>query len=91
MPRPLGRALIALDGLSVGDAFGEQFFGLPGDVQPKISNRQLPPPPWKWTDDTAMARVIVACLRDEGELNHHTLSRRFAREYRVEQFSKVLS
>ena len=74
MPRPFGRSLISLDGLSVGDAFGQRFFGNPGVMWARISQREVPHKPWIWTDDTAMARVIVACLRDEGELEPDTLS-----------------
>lgn len=84
MPRPFGRSLISLDGLSVGDAFGERFFGDPGVVWNRICKREVPQSPWTWTDDTAMARVIVASLRDEGELDANTLSRRFAREYQAD-------
>ena len=83
MPRPFGRSLISLDGLSVGDAFGQRFFGNPGVMWARISQREVPHKPWIWTDDTAMARVIVACLRDEGELEPDTLSRRFANEYHL--------
>jgi hypothetical protein len=33
------RAQLALDGLSVGDAFGEQFFGAPATVEARIAAR----------------------------------------------------
>jgi ADP-ribosylglycohydrolase len=78
----LERARLALDGLSVGDAFGERFFGPPEKVTPRIEQRLLPADPWFWTDDTAMALSVV----DELEANHaidaDSLARRFARRYR---------
>jgi hypothetical protein len=49
------RAWLSLQGLSVGDAFGERFFGPPKQAFRRIAERQLPPPPWPYTDDTEMA------------------------------------
>ena len=46
---------LALDGLSVGDALGEQFFHFPEFIGP----RTVPPPRWRYTDDTAMALSIA--------------------------------
>src|SRR5262252_1269738 len=43
-------ARMALDGLSVGDAFGERFFGSGAAL---IGSRAIPKAPWRWTDDTA--------------------------------------
>jgi hypothetical protein len=59
----LGRARLSLDGLSVGDAFGERFFGPPGEVLKRISRRELPDAPWTYTDDTEMALSIVCGFR----------------------------
>lgn len=84
MARPFGRALISLDGLSVGDAFGQRFFGPENLASDRICRREVPPAPWIWTDDTAMARVVVACLRDEGKLDSYNLSRRYAAEYKFD-------
>ncbi len=79
----LRRARLALDGLSVGDAFGERFFGPPEDVLPRIASRTLPTAgPWRWTDDTAMAASIVEVLATHGEVDEEALARRFGRRYR---------
>jgi len=43
---PLERALISLDGLSVGDAFGEKFFGETEKVKKLISTRTVPENRW---------------------------------------------
>ena len=54
----IARARRSLDGLSVGDAFGEQFFVHPNMAESLIADRAEPRAPWRWTDDTAMARNI---------------------------------
>jgi ADP-ribosylglycohydrolase len=83
------RARLSLEGLSIGDAFGECFFFdpnlvfkmirsgvLPGPpYDPKVIEghmrdgcaalREVPAlPPWKWTDDTALA--VVQVLSEHG-------------------------
>jgi ADP-ribosylglycohydrolase len=69
---------LALEGLSVGDAFGGRFFVPPGP------DRFLPPPPWRHSDDTAMASVIVAILDRHGRIDQAELARAFARRYQAE-------
>jgi ADP-ribosylglycohydrolase len=64
----LGRARLSLDGLSVGDAFGERFFGPSGEVLKRISRRELPDAPWTYTDDTEMALSIVEILEERGSI-----------------------
>jgi ADP-ribosylglycohydrolase len=77
----LQRALLSLDGLSVGDAFGECFFGNPRIAEQRIRRREVPPPPWEYTDDTAMALSIVRCLRRRGRIEPDELAKAFAHEY----------
>lgn len=88
---PLARAHLALEGLSIGDAFGECFFThftvltrlwAQGKTDPTlIRHLDLGPPPWRWTDDTAMALSIVATLREHGAIDEYDLARRFAQVY----------
>ena len=75
----LQRALLALDGLSVGDAFGEQFFR--SDAVGGIQRRELPPGRWRWTDDTAMALGIVEILARHGRIVQDDLAAVFARDH----------
>ena len=49
---PLARALCSLEGLSVGDTFGQRFVVHPDTVDHLIATRALPAPPWRFTDDT---------------------------------------
>lgn len=66
------RARRSLDGLSVGDALGSLAI---------VRGRQVPPAPWPYTDDTAMACSVVEALRESGTLDPEDLFARFARRY----------
>lgn len=70
------RALAALRGLAVGDALGSQFF-VPFH-QAGLRRRELPQPPWQWTDDTEMACSVVAVLARHGEVEQEALAQSFA-------------
>jgi ADP-ribosylglycohydrolase len=70
---------LALDGPSVGDAFGERFFRL--DAPVRIAQRALPGPPWRFTDDTEMALAIADVLAAAGRIDQDALARAFARRY----------
>jgi len=72
------RAWLSLDGLSVGDAFGERFFGPPHEVVQRIARRELPAAPWTYTDDTEMALSIVEVLQERGSIDQDLLATRFA-------------
>ncbi len=74
-------ALISLEGLSVGDAFGEMFFALPVS---HIRERRLPPGPWRWTDDTHMALSIVETLARHMRVDQEALAAAFARRFTQE-------
>jgi ADP-ribosylglycohydrolase len=77
------RAKLALEGLSVGDAFGERLMStVSRDVA--IPERALPKAPWKWTDDTAMAMSIVDELAAGQGIDPATLGKRFARRWSAE-------
>ncbi|MEV5575731.1 ADP-ribosylglycohydrolase family protein [Spirillospora sp. NPDC052269] len=73
---PLTRALASLDGLSVGDAFGDRFFEL--DNRDLVPDRDLPPAPWGWSDDTEMACTIVDVLARHDRIEQDDLAARFA-------------
>lgn len=79
----LRRALLALDGLSVGDAFGERFFGDPKDALDRISARQLPGAPWSWTDDSEMACALTEHLAEYGTVKQEELAGLFSERMTV--------
>ncbi|RIK29931.1 MAG: hypothetical protein DCC56_11175 [Anaerolineae bacterium] len=72
-------ALKSLDGLSVGDAFGELFFRH-SPFESTFDN--LPKTPWEWTDDTHMALSIVEILRTHRHIEQDELASAFARRYK---------
>ena len=78
----LAAALRSLEGLSVGDAFGERFFGQPEQVMIMLKARAVPAPPWKFTDDTVMAISIVDVLAESQKLDPDRLAELFGRRYR---------
>jgi ADP-ribosylglycohydrolase len=75
----LARALVSLEGLSVGDAFGERFFCR--GAASLIADRVVPVAPWAYTDDTAMAMSIVETLARRGTIDQDDLADRFAARY----------
>ncbi|HEY7834418.1 MAG TPA: ADP-ribosylglycohydrolase family protein [Ktedonobacterales bacterium] len=77
----LARARISLDGLSVGDAFGDRFFVHPGHVEMLIESQALPATPWEYSDDTQMALSIVAILRNHDAIDQDRLAQSFGRHY----------
>jgi len=77
----LKRALLSLDGLSVGDGFGDNFFTSADVIDLRLDHRDPPPSPWAVTDDTVMALSIVRCLKQSGHIDQDALATAFAREY----------
>lgn len=73
------RARLSLDGLSIGDGFGEHFF-LPW-VSETVTGENLPVPPWNYTDDTEMAMAIIQVLEKCGEIDQDELAQTFARRF----------
>ena len=81
----VGRMLLSLDGLSLGDAFGERFFVK--DAEDRIAARALPPAPWRTTDDTAMALGVVEVVDGSGSVlgeGRDALARVLARRHAEE-------
>ncbi|MEZ4362762.1 MAG: ADP-ribosylglycohydrolase family protein [Kofleriaceae bacterium] len=82
----LERARLSLEGLSLGDAYGERFFH--GKTAALAEEDQAPLVPaaavWRWTDDTAMALCIVEELAARGAIDSGSLARRFATRYMLE-------
>ncbi|WP_043266482.1 ADP-ribosylglycohydrolase family protein [Streptomyces sp. CT34] len=77
------RALASLRGLAVGDALGSQFF-VPAHY-PALKRRELPPGPWRWTDDTEMACSVLAVLTTHHRVDQDALARSFADHHDVDR------
>lgn len=84
MPYNIENAILSLNGLSTGDAFGECFFD-PAN-RSATDSHVLPEGPWRWTDDTAMAISIVEILLGYGEVDQDRLAESFAHRFAVEPY-----
>ncbi|WP_329347964.1 ADP-ribosylglycohydrolase family protein [Streptomyces sp. NBC_01261] len=72
----------SLDGLVMGDAFGDGWFTRSDEPAEELwAARELRPVPWLWTDDSAMAFVLFAHLVAHGEVQPDALAREFAAQY----------
>lgn len=79
----IDRARVALEGLSVADAFGEQWLHAGPAAREAGLGRRVAPVgrTWMWTDDTAMAVSIVEVLAARGGIDPELLADAFARRY----------
>lgn len=67
----------SLEGLSVGDALGAQFF-VPGNSVAALLDGRPPAGPWPWTDDTEMACSVYSEIRHRGTIDRQALAMAFA-------------
>ncbi len=81
MDERLSRARIALEGLSVGDSFGEKLASQARNLEHIVTNRIVPDGVWAWTDDTNMALSIYENLRKYGEIVQTDLAQSFAKHF----------
>jgi ADP-ribosylglycohydrolase len=77
----IARALQSLEGLSVGDAFGEQVVADLAGAFTRLQQRAVLPGPWRYTDDTVMAISIVETLHEHGRIDQDALARRFGQRF----------
>jgi ADP-ribosylglycohydrolase len=75
------RAIECLQGLSVGDALGDQWFREATGHDLGAVHRVVPPGPWHWTDDTNMALSVVEVLLQHGKVDQEALAISFANRY----------
>ncbi|RKT19640.1 ADP-ribosylglycohydrolase [Streptomyces sp. 1114.5] len=78
----------ALEGLALGDGFGERWFPLfrsPKDAFEQIRARRTPEEgPWHWTDDTAMALSVYGVLTAYDAVHQDRLAQAFGAGYRAD-------
>jgi ADP-ribosylglycohydrolase len=77
----LSWASLSLEGLALGDAFGQMFSTAPKAARSRVKENRLPPPPWWRTDDTEMALAIVEVLNRFGRIDQDALAQRFAERF----------
>jgi ADP-ribosylglycohydrolase len=81
----LNLAKTSLLGLSIGDAFGETFFGPEVIIADRIQNRVLQEGDWFFTDDTVMAIGIYNILSRNNKIDQDQLASEFAENYFLDQ------
>lgn len=74
----------ALDGIALGDCFGQTFF-MPDEIaRQRIKDREILDAPWYFTDDTVMAIGIYRILEKYGKIDQDELARVFAENYALD-------
>lgn len=82
----LARAQLSLEGLSVGDAVGEQLLHAGPHNRARMLDHRVVPQnrQFMWTDDTAMALSVVEVLAATGGIDSEQLAHSFARRYHAD-------
>lgn len=76
----IDRACLSLDGLSIGDAFGQQFFA--PQIAAEANRSNPPPPPWGYTDDTEMAIALTETLCECESVDQDVFAQHLVERYR---------
>ncbi len=74
----------ALDGVALGDCFGQSFFMADEIARQRIKKREISNNPWYFTDDTVMAIGIYCILEKYGKIDQDALARAFAENYALD-------
>src|SRR5262249_7566169 len=78
----IGDAFCALEGLSVGDAFGRHSLYTGQTVDILTRERPFFTPPWEYSDDTEMAIAILEVLEARQVIDQDALARAFAHRFK---------
>jgi ADP-ribosylglycohydrolase len=78
-----GNLLASLEGLTIGDQFGQLFLS-PGDHTRRIEQRLLPPDEWMFTDDTVMTLGVCEQLLQNGCIDQDQLIAIFIRNHNAD-------
>lgn len=70
-------AFKSLKGISIGDAFGESFFGETDMILQHLKERKIPKTSWEFTDDTVMAIAVYNQLRVNQDIYQDKLAEEF--------------
>jgi len=71
----------ALDGIALGDCFGQTFFVNEEIALERIKEKKILHEAWHFTDDTVMSIGVYNILRQYGEINQDKLAALFAKNY----------
>jgi len=71
----------SLKGVSIGDAFGESFFGERDEMLQHIQAEKIPETTWEFTDDTVMAIAVFEQLEKNSAIVQDELARAFVENH----------
>ena len=74
----------SLKGVSIGDAFGESFFGETNIIEKCIREKRMPQTSWEFTDDTVMSIAVYEQLEKHGTINQDDLARQFSIKHKLD-------
>ncbi len=82
----------ALLGVSIGDAFGDKFFGDYDFILEKIEKKEIPNAEnenlenifWEFTDDTAMSIAIFEELKEKADIDQINLTKKFIKNHNLD-------
>lgn len=77
----MGNAARSLQGLNLGDCFGQTFFGVTEVIEKRLSAREIVDGPWYFTDDTVMGIGVYRILKQYGEIRQDELAKIFGINY----------
>ena len=83
--KPIDRSLLSLNGISLGDSFGQTFFDAESAAVQRISSRTLPDATWHLTDDSIMASAVHSTLALHGQIDQSELVSQFVRLYELDR------
>jgi len=74
----------SLLGISIGDAFGDSFFGEEAFILDSISQRKIPETRWEFTDDTVMAIALYRSLEMYEHIDQDFVAKEFGENYALD-------
>ncbi len=74
----------SLKGVSIGDAFGESFFGKRNEILNHIYLKTIPNTGWEFTDDTIMSIAVFEQLERNQKINQDDLIRDFVQKHSLD-------
>lgn len=74
----------ALNGIAIGDCFGQTYFLEPATAAARIENRDILKEPWHFTDDTVMGIGVYRILENYEGINQEKLAAIFGRNYALD-------
>ena len=72
-------------GVSIGDAFGDSFFGETDEISERIHNRIISDTLWEFTDDTVMSIAVFEQLEKHGGIKQDELARLFCANLQLDE------